>query len=142
MTRDLNSSLQYAALPYRRKAGGLEVMLITSRETGRWVIPKGWPAPELAPGLSAAQEAMEESGLIGQVSEQPIGWYHYGKRLPDGSTVYCTVEVFALAVEKQMRTWPEKAERRTRWFKPEEAAGAVQEAELGAIIRDLAKVIG
>ena len=142
MTRDLNSSLQYAALPYRRGADGLEVMLITSRETGRWVIPKGWPAPELAPGLSAAQEAMEESGLIGQVSEQPIGWYHYGKRLSDGSTVYCTVEVFALAVEKQMPTWPEQAQRRTQWFTPGEAAAAVQEAELGALIRDLPKVIG
>jgi 8-oxo-dGTP pyrophosphatase MutT (NUDIX family) len=141
MSRDLNSSLQYAALPYRRGKVGLEVMLITSRETGRWVIPKGWPAPELAPGLSAAQEAMEESGLVGQVSEQPIGCYYYSKRLPDGSAVYCTVEVFAFAVEKQMRTWPEKAERRTRWFTPQDAADAVQEPELGALIRDLPKII-
>ena len=117
------------------------MLLVTSRGTGRWVIPKGWPAPELAPGLSAAQEAMEESGLVGQVSEQPIGWYHYHKRLSDGSAVYCTVEVFALAVERQLPAWPEQAERRTRWFALTEAADAVQEAELGAIIRNLPKLI-
>jgi 8-oxo-dGTP pyrophosphatase MutT (NUDIX family) len=133
---------QYAALPFRRAGRGIEVMLITSRDTGRWVIPKGWPAPSLAPGPSAAQEAMEESGLVGEVSAQPIGSYRYSKRLADGSAVECTVEVFTLAVEQQLPSWPEQAERRTRWFAPQDAADAVQEPELGAIIRNLVKLIG
>jgi predicted NUDIX family NTP pyrophosphohydrolase len=133
---------QYAALPYRRTGAGIDVMLITSRDTGRWIIPKGWPAPALDPGASAAQEAMEESGLVGEISAQPIGSYGYTKRLADGSAVDCTVEVFALAVERQLPTWPEQAERRTRWFALEEAAAAVQEPELGAIIRNLARLLG
>jgi predicted NUDIX family NTP pyrophosphohydrolase len=141
MSRDDATNLQYAALPYRRAAGRIEVMLITSRETARWVIPKGWPAPALDPGSSAAQEALEESGLVGEVSAQPIGSYGYNKRLADGSAVDCTVEVFALAVEQQLPTWPEQAERRTRWFALEEAAVAVQEPELAAIIRNLAKLV-
>jgi 8-oxo-dGTP pyrophosphatase MutT (NUDIX family) len=129
--------LQYAALPYRRRADAtVEVMLITSRDTGRWVIPKGWPVPGLSPQNSAAHEAREEGGLVGRMGTNAIGFYQYDKRLADSSAVSCTVEVFALEVERQLRSWPERGERRTRWFTPEEAAAAVAEPDLRALIAD------
>jgi 8-oxo-dGTP pyrophosphatase MutT (NUDIX family) len=135
--------LQYAALPYRRGAGGaIEVMLITSRETGRWIIPKGWPVPGLAPAASAAHEAGEEGGLVGRIGAQPVGVYHYGKRLGDGSIVPCKVEVFALEVERQLPEWPEKAQRSTRWLTSEEAATLVQEPELRQLLRDIKALLG
>jgi 8-oxo-dGTP pyrophosphatase MutT (NUDIX family) len=140
MNNEKASNLQYAALPYRRLANAaIEVMLITSRDTGRWVIPKGWPGEGLAERESAAREAREEGGLVGRMGDRPIGRYHYDKRLPDGSAVLCAVEVFALEVERQLKSWPERKERQTRWFVLHEAADAVAEAELADIIRDLPK---
>jgi 8-oxo-dGTP pyrophosphatase MutT (NUDIX family) len=130
--------VQYAALPYRRRSGlALEVMLVTSRETRRWVIPKGWPVQKLAPHESAAHEAMEEAGLHGTISKCPIGSYGYRKRLSSGSIVSCRVTVFALEVKKRLPSWPEKNQRQTKWFKAEAAAKAVKEPELRAIIRNL-----
>jgi 8-oxo-dGTP pyrophosphatase MutT (NUDIX family) len=128
---------QYAALPFRRRGKIIEVLLITSRETRRWIIPKGWPAEGLSPREAAAREAYEEAGLVGRMSEQAIGRFHYDKRLAEGSSVSCAVEVFALEVEDQMPTWLEQDERETRWFALKEAAEAVQEPELQALIRSL-----
>ena len=101
--------------------------------------PKGWPGEGLAERESAAREAREEGGLVGRIGDRPIGRYHYDKRLPDGSAVLCSVEVFALEVERQLKSWPEREERQTRWFVLQEAADAVDEAELADIIRDLPK---
>ena len=138
MTKEKSSQFQYAALPYRRAANAaVEVMLITSRDTGRWVIPKGWPGEGLAERESAAREAREEGGLVGRMGDRPIGHYHYNKGYADGSSVLCSVEVFALEVERQLKSWPERKERRTRWFVLLEAAAAVEEPELAAMIRDL-----
>jgi 8-oxo-dGTP pyrophosphatase MutT (NUDIX family) len=129
------TNLQYAALPYRRRADGtLEVMLVTSRETGRWVVPKGWPIQGLRPPNSAAREAMEEAGLVGRIGERSIGFYHYKKRFADGSAVLCAVETFALEVEKQFTSWLEQDQRHTQWFELQEAADAVQEPELSTMI--------
>jgi 8-oxo-dGTP pyrophosphatase MutT (NUDIX family) len=134
------SNVQYAALPYRRLANAaIEVMLITSRDTGRWVIPKGWQGAGLAAQDSAEREAREEGGLVGRISDDPIGRYRYKKRLPDGSLVACSVEVFALEVERQLKSWPERKERDTRWFALREAAAAVEEPQLAAMIRSLPK---
>jgi 8-oxo-dGTP pyrophosphatase MutT (NUDIX family) len=136
------TQLQYAALPFRRRADmSIEIMLITSRDTGRWLIPKGWPVQGLSPQSSAAREAREEGGVVGRIGEHAIGRYHYDKWLADGSAVPCAVEVFALEVERQMRSWPEREERRTRWFALQEAAEAVQEPELQTLIRNLAKCL-
>jgi 8-oxo-dGTP pyrophosphatase MutT (NUDIX family) len=135
--------IQYAALPFRRRADAtIEIMLITSRDTGRWLIPKGWPEPGLAPAETAAHEAREEGGLVGRIGDRSIGSYHYDKRLPDGSTVDCVVEVFALDVTRQLKSWPERDERTTRWFGPQEAAEAVKEPELRAIIQNLQRAFG
>jgi 8-oxo-dGTP pyrophosphatase MutT (NUDIX family) len=135
MSKKPAPNLQYAALPYRHRADGtIEVMLVTSRETGRWVIPKGWPIRGLVPPDSAAREAMEEAGLAGRVGDRSIGFYHYEKRLADGSAVACEVETFAFEVEKQFTAWPEQDQRHTQWFALQGAADAVQESELSAMI--------
>ena len=129
---------QCAGLPYRRRPDAtIEIMLITSRDTGRWLIPKGWPEPGLAPAEAAAREAYEEGGLIGRIGDRSIGFYRYEKRLPDGSAMHCVVEVFAFEVKQQATSWPERDERATRWFVLHEAAEAVHEPELRAIIRNL-----
>lgn len=131
---------QYAALPYRRtKAGAIEIMLVTSRETRRWIIPKGWPIEGVAPHNLAALEAMEEAGLLGKIGSKPIGTYRYDKKRSDGSIVNCTVDTFALEVEQQMPAWPEQDERKTQWFSPEEAATQVQEPELRTLIAKFVK---
>ena len=116
-------------------------MLITSRETRRWIIPKGWPVQRLAPHESAAREALEEGGLIGRIGEHSIGIFDYEKQLPDGFAVPCSVKVFALEVEQQLASWPEQDQRSTHWFTLQEAAGAVKEPELRAIIQDLAALL-
>jgi 8-oxo-dGTP pyrophosphatase MutT (NUDIX family) len=142
MSKAKASHVQCAALPYRRLANAaIEVMLITSRDTGRWVIPKGWQDGELAPQDSAEREAREEGGLVGRISDHPIGHYRYRKKLSDGSSVACSVEVFPLEVKRQLKSWPERKERHTRWFVQREAAAAVQEPELAAMIRSLRKLL-
>lgn len=135
-------AVQYAVLPYRTDgAGKVEVMLLTSRETKRWVIPKGWPITGLEPHLSAAREAYEEAGLIGFPSPQAIGYYDYGKRMKGGKIVPARVEVFPLAVQTQLETWPEYHERETRWFSIEEAAGSVHEGGLANLILALGSLV-
>src|SRR5450755_5016864 len=88
--------VQYAALPFRQsRASRTEVLLVTSRDTGRWIIPKGWPIKRKAPHVAAAREAREEAGVVGKISRRPIGWFSYEKRLKRG------IIVFALKVERQ-----------------------------------------
>src|SRR5262249_44819910 len=107
----LQERIQYGALPYRRDNDArMEVMPVTSRETRRWIIPKGWPQKGQAPHRSAAREAYEEAGVVGRVRRQSLGSFSYEKRLPTGIVV-CKVHVFALEVRRQSRTWPERQER-------------------------------
>jgi 8-oxo-dGTP pyrophosphatase MutT (NUDIX family) len=136
----LEPRAQYGALPYRF-AGGLKVLLITSRETRRWVIPKGWPMKGRSPHAAAAREALEEAGVVGQISKKPLGSYAYEKRMKTGQSIPCRVDVFPLKVSAQKRTWPEKDERAHHWFDWEEAADAVHEPELADLIRRLRQVL-
>lgn len=130
--------LQYAALPYRRRSDGkTEVMLVTSRDTRRWVIPKGWPIGGRKPHASAAREALEEAGLVGRTTPDAIGAYHYDKRLKNGSETRCKVKVFPLEVEARRKQWREKGERQARWFSLAKAAKAVQEPGLRRLLRNL-----
>ena len=131
------SSQQYAALPWRQ-ANGIEILLITSRETRRWVIPKGWPMPGLAAAECAAQEAYEEAGVRGQMTAQAIGHYGYSKRLRGGAKKRFRVEVFAMEVTEVLDLWPEAHERTRQWLSPHEAAAQVNEPELAALIRAFA----
>jgi 8-oxo-dGTP pyrophosphatase MutT (NUDIX family) len=133
--------VQYAALPWRAGKDGLEVLLITSRETKRWVIPKGWPMNGKAPHEAAAREAFEEAGIVGETAAEAVGAYPYDKRLKDGELRPCTVEVFPMRVTKHKRVWPEKKQRRRGWFAAEDAAERVDEPELADLIRAFAAAL-
>jgi 8-oxo-dGTP pyrophosphatase MutT (NUDIX family) len=127
---------QFAALPWRRRvAGGIEVLVITSRETRRWVLPKGWPMKDRTPAQAAAREAYEEAGVIGEADDEPIGDYGYGKRLRDGVVQDVRVAVFAMEVFVEQMAWPEKDQREKLWTSPDAAADLVDEPELKALIR-------
>ena len=112
-------------------------MLVTSRETRRWVIPKGWIEKRHSPAAQAAQEAFEEAGIRGRIGKAPIGHYAYPKRLANGASVTCEVEVYPLEVERLLERWPEMAERERRWFTLAEAAAAVQEGGLCSLMLGL-----
>ncbi len=126
--------MQYGALCWRAAAGGIEVLLITSRDTGRWVIPKGWPMPGLSPEAAAAQEAWEEAGVQGAINPLCIGRYGYQKCLTPDASVPCAVAVYGLRVDDLAKTFPEVKERRRKWFPLAEAAAQVAEPELATII--------
>ena len=121
---------QYAALPWRINNGRVEIMLVTSRDTKRWVIPKGWPMKGRKPHIAAAIEAVQEAGLVGKMDKAKLGDFRYEKRLDSGATVDCRVEVFSLRVQSQRKKWREKKQRATRWFECAVAAGLVEEPEL------------
>ena len=129
---------QYGALPYRLSPQ-LEILLVTSRETGRWVIPKGWPIRLKSRRKVAALEALEEAGVEGRVAKEPLGEFDYLKVLRSGENQACRVTVFALEVATQREAWREQTQRSAQWFGWEEAAAAVQEAGLSQIISDFAR---
>jgi 8-oxo-dGTP pyrophosphatase MutT (NUDIX family) len=130
---------QVAALPFRVGSDGqTEVLLITSRDTGRWIIPKGWPMLGRKAHRAAEREAFEEAGLTGQIAADPVGWYSYEKRLPEGRALPCKVRVYPLRVEVQHPRWPEQAQRTLRWFAPEDAARLVHEDELRRLLAGFA----
>lgn len=129
--------LQFGALCYRTsgegRKGKIEVLLITSRETGRWVIPKGWPMEGRAPFEVASREAYEEAGMCGKAVAAPIGHFAYGKTLKNGLTVRCIVQVHAMEVKNCKKDFPERGQRRLCWMTPQEAADRVDEPALKAI---------
>jgi 8-oxo-dGTP pyrophosphatase MutT (NUDIX family) len=138
MGRKTRDRIQFAALPYRVGPNGqAQILLLTSRETKRWVIPKGWPIRGLKPRHVAAREAYEEAGVRGPINgKRPIGIYHYEKRLP-GEQLLCEVHVFLLRVSQQLEDWPEKGQRESRWVDVVEAAALVDEGGLAELIRSI-----
>jgi 8-oxo-dGTP pyrophosphatase MutT (NUDIX family) len=130
--------MQYGVLAWREGLAGTEVLLMTSRETGRWVVPKGWPMPQKKPYEAAEREAFEEAGVKGTVGETPIGSYSYRKRLRTGQYVPCEVQLFPMRVEKESRKWPEFRQRTRAWFSAERAAQLVDEPDLASLIRTVA----
>ena len=127
--------VQYGALPYRVSNGsGAKFMLVTSRETRRWIIPKGWPKKGQSPRRLAAREAFEEAGVIGAIGKRALGSFSYEKRLKNGKMIECRVRVFPLEVKRQRKQWPEKQERKVRWLTAAEAAKKVRDPMLSRII--------
>ncbi len=124
---------QYGALPWRR-GEGLEILLVSSRDTRRWVLPKGWPMKGRKPHAAAAREALEEAGVEGRIAKAPIGAYHYLKRMKNGSALPCEVTVFPFEVLRERKNWRERAQRVRRWFAVLDAAEAVDEPDLRAMI--------
>ncbi len=128
---------QVAALPIRISVTGQpEVLLITSRDTGRWIIPKGWPMKARKDHQAAAREALEEAGVSGRIGKKPLGAYRYDKQLP-GRSEACRVMVYLLEVREERDAWRESGQRQRRWFTPAEAAANVSEPRLAVLIRRL-----
>ncbi len=126
---------QYAALPFVKLRQGIKICLITSRETGRWIIPKGWPQRGMRPDKLAALEAYEEAGLKGQTARDAIGSFSYVKVMDDGSEAECDVTVYPMLVEEQAKTWPEKSERKVSWVKLKKAIRLVDDEGLSKLLR-------
>lgn len=135
----VDTTHQVAALPMRKGArtGRIKVLLVTTLDTGRWVIPKGWPWPDRPDHAAAAEEAWEEAGVIGIVTRKPVGSYSYLKRRKHGAAVQVRVDVYPFDVTDQKRTWPEHKHRQRKWLSPAKAAERVEEPELKAIIAGL-----
>ncbi|MCS0496415.1 NUDIX hydrolase [Ancylobacter mangrovi] len=130
---------QVGALPFRvDDQGRLQILLVSSRETHRAVIPKGWPMRNRKDWKSAQIEARQEAGIVGDISRKRIGQYLYWKRL-DTHFALVKVSVFPLAVRRQLGDWPERHERERRWMTPEDAALLVDETDLGALITEFAQ---
>ena len=124
---------QIAALCWRKRKGAVEVLLVTSRETRRWVIPKGWPMEGLADFNAARREAFEEAGVEGRMRREPIGQYFYEKR-GKKEVLPVTVTVYALEVVKKLKSWPEAKQRERSWFSPHDAMLRVAEPGLKDIL--------
>ncbi|WJH42360.1 NUDIX hydrolase [Aliirhizobium terrae] len=129
---------QYAALCYRQAAGrgDIEILLITSRESGRWVIPKGWPMKRKKPHEAAEIEAWQEAGVRGRAKKKPVGRYTYLKWLDDGDVAPCMVEVYEIEVTEIDAKFKERGQRELAWLSREEAAHRVREVELKSLIID------
>jgi 8-oxo-dGTP pyrophosphatase MutT (NUDIX family) len=133
--------VQYGALPYRlADDSSLEVLLVTTRRTRRWIIPKGWPIRGLTPPKSAAREAFEEAGVRGKIGAKAIGRFTYDKLIDEaGVSATCEVKVFPLLVKSQSEVWPESEQRVARWAEPGEAAAMIKETNLRKLVSAFAK---
>jgi len=128
--------IQYGALPYRfTHDAALEILLVTTRQSKQWIIPKGWPIKGLRPAKSAAREAFEEAGVRGRVGAKSIGLFTYDKSLDEnGIRVSCEVRVFPLLVKRQGESWPEIEQRVVQWVPPDKALTLVRDPELKALM--------
>jgi 8-oxo-dGTP pyrophosphatase MutT (NUDIX family) len=135
------TGIQYGALPWRLRGDEVQILLITSRRTRRWIIPKGWPMDGLKPQDAAAREAQEEAGVFGEISARPIGQYRYAKTMRNGHQISCRVEVFPLKVALEEHDWAEMDARERRWVSVPDAIASVHESQLKALIRRFASRI-
>ncbi|HMM62898.1 MAG TPA: NUDIX hydrolase [Mesorhizobium sp.] len=128
---------QVAAVPYRLGAdGGIEVMLVTSRQTRRFIVPKGWPMKGKSGRKAATVEALEEAGVVGTALKPPVGTYSYWKRL-QSHFVRVDVTVYLLAVTEELPDWQEKRRRRRAWLPVADAALLIDEPELASLVKSL-----
>ncbi|MGI0526747.1 NUDIX hydrolase [Rhizobium giardinii] len=127
---------QYGALCFRYKEVGseIEVLVITSRESRRWIMPKGWPIKGKKPYEAAAIEAWEEAGVRGRAKKKPVGRYTYLKELADGNVAFCIVEMFQIEVTEIRTDFKERGQRVFDWVSPSEAARRVREIELKSLL--------
>ena len=126
--------VQYGALPWRRTPDGLQILLITTRKTRRWIVPKGWAEAGRSAQECAAQEAYEEAGVSGAVSDHAIGVFNYKKQLKSGQTVACRIRIYSMEVDVIAGDWPEKHARETKWCLVSEALILVEDPGLRRII--------
>ena len=140
MKRSSKHFHQVAALPLRVVSKNrLEILMITSRETKRWVVPKGWPMEGRTDWQAAAEEALEEAGVTGSVLKKSVGSYRYTKIRKDQPDLPCDVSLFPMLVKEEMLRWKEMHERKRKWFSLSSAAKRVWEKELRSLLRNLDK---
>lgn len=125
---------QFGAICYRIESGKTRILLITTRGTGRWIVPKGWPMPGETPAGAAAVEAYEEAGVAGRVHPVCLGIFSYTKFVERGDNLPCVVSLYALQVERLLSRFPERGQRKRKWVSPKRAAVMVDEPELRAIL--------
>lgn len=125
---------QFGALCWRRRGDEIEVLLVTSRRRKRWIVPKGWPADRMTPSRAAMTEAWEEAGAKGKVSTNCLGIYSYHKELDEKTSLPCIVAVFPMRVKKLHAIYPERPQRKRKWFSQKKAAKLVAEPELSELI--------
>lgn len=130
-----DSARQVAALVWRKAGEEPEILLVTSRISGHWLLPKGWPMEGKSAAESALQEAFEEAGVWGGCDDQPVGSYGYRKVLTGGAALNCTVDVFAVEAVRVLAHWPEREQRRREWVTLAEAAARVMEPDLAKFLR-------
>ncbi|MDF1749830.1 MAG: NUDIX hydrolase [Alphaproteobacteria bacterium] len=128
---------QVAALPYVSVGDQTLVLLITSRERGRWILPKGWPIKGLSYSEAAAREAEEEAGVIGAVKAEPLGHFDYQKRMAKGYEVRCSVLVYPLQVVEHRLEWRERGDRNFRWCPLSDAPAQVDDAGLSELLNTI-----
>ena len=132
--------VQYGALPYRfTPMAALEILIVTTRQSRRWIVPKGWPIKRLTPSKSAAREAFEEAGVRGKIGVRAIGNFRYKKTGQNGADPDYEVKIFPLLVRRQSATWPEPGQRVVQWVDPEKAISLIREPEMKAIVAKFAK---
>lgn len=130
---------QVAALPYRRAGADLEILLVTSRRTARWIVPKGWPIGGLSDPDAAAREAYEEAGALGKVGRDPIGVFSYTKQARGEMAIAnFAVTVYPLRVDRQLASWPEANQRKCAWFSAVRAQVMIVNSELAEIVKAFA----
>lgn len=133
---------QAGAIPYRIVDGKVDVLLVTSRDTGRWVIPKGYVESGKSARQVAMIEAMEEAGVIGVITtSMPMGFIPYFKTLKSGEVRPASIEVYPLLVERQKKKWREKGQRIRMWFSTAEAAMKVGEPALALLLLRLEEIV-
>jgi len=134
--RKTGVTTQYAALCFREHPKkGVQILLITSRGTGRWIPPKGWPIKGLSPEKCAAQEALEEAGAVGDVFDHALGRYKYHRPDSDAEKTSAEAYIFPLRVTRRLTNFKEKGQRRIKWFSRKKAAKMVREPKLKKLIR-------
>lgn len=137
MSSERSTIEQAAALAVRRDGSDIRVLLVTSRQDGRWLLPKGWIEEGENPAHGAAREAYEEAGVKGMPGETPLGTYKYDKQLPDNDSVRSRVTVFPLLVRKELSDWPEAKQRKRQWVSLESAVKKVGDRGLAQLLKQL-----
>jgi 8-oxo-dGTP pyrophosphatase MutT (NUDIX family) len=126
--------VQFGVLPWRRTPDGVQVLLVTTRNTRRWIVPKGWPETGRTPQECAAQEGYEEAGVKGAVTGESIGAFSHRKQLKSGQMVTCRIRVYSMEVSDVADDWPEKSARETKWCLVAEALTLVDDPGLRRLI--------
>ena len=132
---------QSGIIPYRNKGKDLEVLLITSVGSGRWILPKGHIEDGMSPRESATKEALEEAGVNGTVSTKKIGDYTYSKKEKKNGPIY-KVDIYAMHVNFELEIWPEEGKRQRKWMPIQEAIKSVNEKGLRSVIRHFSELMG